>query len=536
MLALHLPRSLVFPALIAAIAAPGTVARAQDHQHNAAAETIGRVAFSTSCAPAAQPNFERAVAMLHSFWFERAKAAFDSVAAADPSCAMAHWGVAMTQWGNPFIRQAIPEERMKSGLAAAERAVELAAAQSAREQAYAAAALVLYRDAASKDHLARMREHERALRDLVARYPDDREGTIFLARAMVATADPADLTFANQLAAAASLEPVFVAQPDHPGLAHYLIHAYDAPALAGKGLGAARRYAEIAPSAPHALHMPSHIFTRLGYWQESIDANRRSASAEPVPNAAVHPLDYMVYAFLQLGRDSAASEVVGRASQNADTYYRGILGYNFAAMPARMALERGRWADAAQLAVPANTAPFVEAVPRFARAVGAARSGRLAQAREELAALERLGGALKESGDTYWGTIVEAQRLAAAAWIARAQRKNAEALRLARAGAELEESVEKHPVTPGPLLPARELEADLLFDLGRYGAAQRAYERVLTREPNRARSLFGAARAAEKASNRSAARKRYQEVLSLMASADAARPEPAAAKRYLARR
>jgi tetratricopeptide (TPR) repeat protein len=281
--------------------------------------------------------------------------------------------------------------------------------------------------------------------------------------------------------------------------------------------------------------MPSHIFTRLGYWDESIETNRRSAAAEPDSNAAAHPNDYMVYAYLQEGRDAEAWRVIARSREAADRYYGGILGYNAAAMPARYALERSAWKEAAAVPLLSKAAPFVEAVPRFARAVGAARSGNVAQANSEIAALGVLRDSLKAHNDVYWATIVEAQRLAASAWAARAQGKADEALRLARQGAELEETVEKHPVTPGPLLPARELEGDLLMELDRPADALRSYEMTLVREPRRARALFGAARAAEKSGNRAAARAHYEQLSRLMERADATRAEARVAKEFLAR-
>jgi hypothetical protein len=508
---------------------------AAQHEQHGGKETLGRVSFPTSCAAVVQPELDRAAAMLHSFWFDAAHKAFDKVAAADPTCAMAHWGVAMTLWGNPFVRQPIPAERQKEGMAAAERAAALASRASHREQMYIDAAAALWRDADKLDHIARLARHEEAMKALYEAHPEDPEAAMFYARAVIANAPPTDLEFKRQLYAATLLEPLFEKQPEHPGLAHYIIHTFDSPQLATHGLNAAKRYAAIAPTAPHALHMPSHIFTRLGYWDESIETNRRSAAAEPDSNAAAHPNDYMVYAYLQQGRDAEAWRVIARSQEKADRYYGGILGYNAVAMPARYALERSAWKEAASLPVASKAAAFVEAVPRFARAVGAARSGNTAQANVEIAALAALRDSLKGRNDTYWATIVEAQRLAASAWVARAEGKNDDAVRLARQGAELEETVEKHPVTPGPLLPARELEGDLLMELGRPADALRSYEMTLAREPRRARALFGAARAGEKAGNKATARKHYEQLSQLMQRADASRAEPRIAKEFLAR-
>ena len=508
-------------------------ALAQQHDH--AGGTLGTVSFPTSCASAVQPQFDRAAAMLHSFWFAEANKAFSDVATADPTCAMAHWGVAMTAWGNPFVRQPIAAAQQTVGLAAAERAKALAANAEHREQMYIDAALALWRDAATMDHLARLARHETAMKMLYELHPEDPEAAMFYARAVIANAPPTDLTFKRQLVAAGVLEPMFKERPDHPGLAHYIIHTFDSPKLASQGLAAAKRYAEIAPAAPHALHMPSHIFTRLGYWDESIATNRRSANAEPDSNAAEHPNDYMVYAYLQQGRDGEAKKVVERARPASDVFYRAVAGYNAVAMQARFALERSAWREAAALPVPTTAAPYIQGVARFARAIGAARSANPTQAKAELAALAVLRDSLKARNDAYWGTVVEAQRLAASAWLAQAEGRPDEAVRLAKQAADLEETQEKHPVTPGPLLPARELEGDLLMELGRSADALRAYDATLAREPRRSRALYGAARAAEKMGNRTVARARYEELLKLMDRADSSRPEPKAAREFLAR-
>ncbi|MGI9180655.1 MAG: hypothetical protein ACR2H9_09170 [Longimicrobiaceae bacterium] len=539
-----LRRSLLLVLLAACAPAappPAAAPPAQAHDHaahdhtGAAPEQLGSVAFPVSCSAEAQQRFGRAVAMLHSFWFEEAEKAFSGVAEADPKCAMAHWGRALTLMGNLFAGPP-PEANLKAALAAAERAEALAGSASARERGYIAGALALTRDQERLSHAERMQRHEAALRALRETAPDDMEATIFYARAVIGNAPPSDLTFARQKEAAAILQPLFREHPNHPGLAHYLIHGFDSPQLAEYGLEAARAYAEIAPSAPHALHMPSHIFTRLGYWDESIETNRRSANAEPVPDAAVHPLDYMVYAYLQQGRDRAAGEVVERVVQLPDRFYGGVIGYNFVAMPARFALERGRWEEASRLTVPTGAAPFVTAVAHFARAIGAARSGQPALAREEVAALAALENTLEEQKNSYWATIVGAQRLAATAWLARAEGRDEEALRVAGAAAELEETIEKHPVTPGPLLPARELLGDLLLELNRPAEARQAYEKSLEREPNRARSLFGAARAAELAGDLESARTRYAELAQLMAPSDGDRAELRVAREFMARR
>ena len=523
-------RRIPLVALVATLVSSPLLAQ---HDHGQPGDKLGAVSFPTSCAKEVQPRIDRAVAMLHSFWFDHANREFDAISAADSTCSIAWWGVAMTAWGNPFVRQPIPAQQTARGIAASDQAARLASRASHREQMYVEAARALWRDADKLDHLARLAKHEAAMKALYEAHPEDPEAAMFYARAKIANASPSDLEFRNQLEAASLLEPMFAKQPDHPGLAHYIIHTFDSPKFAEKGLAAAKRYAEIAPAAPHALHMPSHIFTRLGHWDESIETNRRSAAAEPDSNAAVHPNDYMVYAYLQQGRDAEALKVVKRSNRAADKFYGAILGYNGLAMQARYALERSAWGEAASIPVPSGAPPFIEAIPRFARAIGAARSGNATQAADDVSALGRLRDSLEARNDSYWTTIVEAQRLAASAWIARAKGKNDEAIALARQAADLEETVEKHPVTPGPLLPARELEGDLLFELGRFADALRSYESTLTREPRRARTLFGAARAAENAGNRDVARKRYAELAELMKGADPTRNELKVAKAFL---
>jgi tetratricopeptide (TPR) repeat protein len=530
---------LLAPLFLAAVGAAPLSAiqdHADHHAHGPAdGELLGTVSFPTSCAPEVQSDFDRAMAMLHSFWFEEADAAFAEVAAADPECGMAHWGRAMTAWGNPMTRAAPPPQRVEFARQALDAARSASASMTERERAWLTAAEVLFDADIGSGHLDRMAAHEAALRDLMEAFPDDPEAAIFYGRIVVANAPPDDLTFSRQLHAAEVMEPLMADHPDHPGLIHYLIHAFDAPPIAEHGVEAAFRYAEIAPTAPHALHMPSHIFTRLGYWEESIETNARSAQAEPDPDAAVHPMDYMVYAHLQLGQDRAAGEVVRRARQIPDTFYAGLLGYNFAAMHARYALERNRWTEAMELPVPAEALPFVEAIPRFGRALGAARTGDPTRAEAELDALAALRDQLEEEGDSYWATVVGAQHRAAAAWAALARGETEAALRLAVEAADLEDTVEKHPVTPGPLIPARELLGDLFLELDRPRDALQAYEATLVQEPRRARALHGAAQAAEAAGEAEIARTHYAELLDLLSTADPERPDLQAAQQAVGR-
>ncbi|MBI4540348.1 MAG: tetratricopeptide repeat protein [Gemmatimonadetes bacterium] len=528
-------RSAVLTAVALLAAAPRLPGQAQ-HAHGAPQEyRLGSVQFPVSCSAEAQPRFERGVAMLHSFWFPEARQSFQSAADADANCAMAYWGIALTYLGNPFAG-VMAGTNLAAGLEAAKKAQALGA-PTARERGYVEAVRALYDDHERRDARTRRLAYEEAMKRVYEAHPEDPEATIFYALAVVANAPADDLTYRRQLEAVTILEPLFLERPDHPGLAHYIIHSYDAPSLARHGLDAARRYARIAPSVPHALHMPSHIFTRLGYWDESIETNRRSAEAERNPTGRFHPWDYMVYAFLQQGRDAAARKVVDEAlhiAAQAGAPEEVYNAYNLVAMPVRYALERGRWDEAAKLVVhPAPGSPWTEALTRFARGIGGARSGEVAVAREEAAVLARLKEDAEGRKETYWARVIEAQRLAVVAWIARAEGKTDEALSLARAAADLEDSFEKHPVTPGPILPARELEGDLLMDLGRATDALRAFEATLKREPDRARALFGAGRAAELAGQPATARERYGALVKLMEPGDGERPELKMARAYL---
>lgn len=540
---MHLRSAL--PLVAALLALPAVSLHAQGtHEHpGAPPEQLGRVEFPTSCSAEAQHRFERALALLHSFWWSEAEKAFQSVAEADPECAMAHWGSALVQRGNWFAGAPGPEA-VRAGLAAAEKAAALNP-PTPRERDYVAAVQLLFRDADRRDHRARSLAYEEAMRALSERYPDDPEATIFHALAVTANASPADTTFERQKRAGAILEPLFRSRPDHPGLAHYLIHTYDAPPIAHLGTEAARQYAEIAPSVPHAQHMPSHIFTRLGMWEESIRANLASAEAarayeeaqgmDAVSFDRAHAWDYLAYAYLQQGRDAPVQALVEEVGSVAGAPSIAT-DYAFAAIPARYALERGRWRDAAGLAVrPSPGFRPGEAITHFARGIGAARSGDLAAARREADALAAIRGELEEKKDAYWSQTVEAQRLAVAAWIAHGEGDSAEALRLISRAAEIEETVGKHPVTPGPILPARELEGDLLLELDRPAEALRAYETALRYERNRARTLFGAARAAERAGDLDRARRYYAEYVQLMERADGEIPEMEAARAFLAR-
>jgi Tfp pilus assembly protein PilF len=503
-------------AVVAILAAPG-VAGAQHEQHGSAAhETLGTVKFQTSCQPAAQGAFNRAVALLHSFEFREAIDGFNKVLATDSSCAIAHWGKALAYWGNPFAPGVKGGKLFQEGRASVE-ASRTAGTPTPRERAYIDAVAELFRDAEPGSQRSRILAYEAAMERVAREYPDDMEATIFYALAVNQTALPTDKTYAKQLKAVGLLDPFFNKYPDHPGLAHYIIHAYDHPPLAPRALEAARRYAKIAPSAPHALHMPSHTFTRVGYWQDSIDTNIASfetAMKIDSYSEALHAMDYQMYAYLQSAQDAAAKRVLERLQEVAtklspDTVTGAapaVAGfYARAAIPARWALERGAWAEAAALTPSPSPTPYADAITHFARALGAARAGNPAAASADIQRLAELRDALAKTGDAYWPGQIEIQRKAAEGWAAFASGRRDEGLALLRAAAEAEDASDKAAVTPGPIAPARELLAEMLLEAGRQKDAAAEFSATLEREPNRYRSLAGAARAAEAAGDASAA-------------------------------
>jgi hypothetical protein len=524
----------------------------EPHQHDHG-EKLGTVDFPVSCAPSAQPRFQRAVALLHSFAYAEADKAFGEVLAADPACAMGHWGIAMTLFhpiwaaGNPTAAPG-PAELQRGAEEA--RLAKAASPGTDRERDYVAAVAAFYADA--PDYATRADAFARGMEAVYTRNPKDREAAIFYALALLGIPSPTDRTYAVQKRAAEILNRVLPEAPDHPGVAHYLIHSFDYPALAELALPAARAYAKIAPSAPHALHMPSHIFVRLGLWEESIGANRTSADtarrlvARTHPGASsfdeLHALDYLEYAYLQTGRDAEAAKVLAeiRAVRSLDVS-NFAAAYALSAVPARHALERRAWAEAAGLTVqpdwfPWARFPYAEANLQFARALGGARGGRLDVAREALARLDALHDGLAATKDAYWTGQVDIQRRAARAWLARAEGRNEDALREARDAADREDATDKHPVTPGAVLPARELLADLLLESGDARAALVEYEKSLGPVPGRYLSLAGAARAADAAGDTARGREHWARLVAQCAKADVARVEVTKARALLARK
>ena len=530
-----------FAALALALAthSVGFAQSAGEHKHSHTAdgkppEQLGRVSFANSCGAAVQPSFERAVALLHSFWFRESEKAFRDVLDRDPSCAIAAWGIATVLIGNTFATGPTPAQAQQAR-EAIERGRAIGA-KTERERLFIDAVAAYYERYPELPHRARMQLLSDAFEHVAARFPEDDEAQIFSALYLASTQDPSEQTFAVTLKAATILEAQFKKHPDHPGVAHYLIHSYDYPPIADKGLAAARRYAAIAPSAPHALHMPSHIFTRVGAWTDSADSNLHSANvakAEKEFNNQLHAMDYMVYAYLQMGRDGDARRLVEEAPGVHGDDQILSTPYALAAIPARYALERGEWSEAAHLQPQQTRFRLTSAITYFARAIGAARSGDVSAADTDVQELARIVDALSAAKDKYWATEVEVQRLGATAWVAFAKGDRQTALQLMQSAAALEDKSEKAAVSPGRLVPAHELLGDMLLESNRPGDALAEYERAMVRDPNRFRSLYGAGQAAATAGKPDQARL-YWSRLSDMAGSGDPRPETRKARQWLA--
>jgi hypothetical protein len=490
---------LVVAAIVPLAAAP---AAAQDlHSHDA---SLGSVRFTNSCAAAVQEDLTHAVVLLHSFEFGPSRDAFTKVLAADQSCAIALWGAALTQWGNPFATGIKPAPIVQAGKAAIDRAKSIGA-KTDRERAFIDAAGKLF-DPADADQRLRIAAYRDAMAAVAAKFPDDPEASTFYALALAFAASPTDKTYADQLKAGAILEKLWTQQPQHPGLPHYIIHAYDVPALASRAVDAARRYGKIAPDAPHALHMPSHTFTRLGYWKESIDTNLLSAAAARRTNTIgeeLHASDYLEYAYLQLGEYDDAKRVVDSLAEIISRIQPATAGaappaagpFARAAIPARYALERSAWAEAAALEVHPSATLYADAITWFARALGAARSkdpSLVVTAEKAIDELQSLADRLSAANEPYWTEQVAIQRLGASAWLALAKGQPDRAVTLMREAADREDRTEKSAVTPGPLAPAHEMLGEMLLELNRAKDAVREFDTTMAKEPNRLRARQGA--------------------------------------------
>ena len=544
-------RSLLFFVIFTAVTQSATAQETHRHMHERS-EKLGQVNFRVSCNPHAQMQFNRAVAWLHSFEYEEAEKAFTEVTVTDPRCGMGYWGIAMSNyhplWAPPTAAQ------LQAASSALEKA-KAAGARTPRERDYISAIEVFYKDSDKLDHRTRTFAYSEAMKRLYQRNPSDSEAGVFYALTLIATGTMSqDKSYTREKEAAQILNRVLAREPQHPGVSHYLIHSYDYPALAQLALPAARSYAKIAPASAHAQHMPSHIFTRLGLWQEGIRSNldaEASAKAFAVRNHLTgvwdeqfHAMDYLVYAYLQGAQDKQARGVLDELNRipkaEPETFK---VAYAVAAIPARYALERRRWDEAAKLTLPALGAfpwqrfRWAEAHIHFANAIGAARSGDIESARravKELATIRQELIQAESRGDYDWATQVQIEGLVASAWLAQAEGRGKESLTLMREAADLDDSTEKHPVTPGAILPPREQLGELLLELNQPGAALAEFETSLRSAPNRFNGLYGAARAARLASVQKKATAYYRKLIVLARQSDSIRPAIEEAKAFLA--
>lgn len=508
-------------------------------------DKLGIVRISASCSDEANRHVEKGLALLHHMTYQGSRYSFVTATQEDPSCAMGYWGQAMT-----YIHPLWSDAPNKRDFAEGQALIDKAQSQSNvtnREKAYITAAAMYYEGGWSNKETRNLKNFEAGWEKAYRQFPDDVEAASFYALAHLATASPGDKSFTKQKRAGAIAEKVLSKEPEHPGAHHYIIHAYDYPSIAPKALKTARSYGHIAPAIPHALHMPTHIFTRLGLWQESITMNKKSAAAalkHPAKGEISlhypHALDYLVYAYLQQADDESARQIMVEMLDHKGAFQTHIAAaYAFTAIPARFALERQQWEEASKLepSLPDNYSldkfPAMEAVTYFARSIGASRSGKIEMASQ---ALERLTMFQEKAKSTsaYWAKQVEIQRFSAMAWIEYQKGKKEAALRLMRRAADLESSTEKHPVTPGEILPARELLGDMLLDMGNHIEARSAYETTLKRSPNRLNSLYGAAIASERGKDDQAAQKYYRKIVEMTGNKVTDRKQVKKARQFLA--
>jgi tetratricopeptide (TPR) repeat protein len=508
-----------------------------DHSHKGvppASSALGAVHFPVSCSPEAQAAFDEGMKRQHSFWYEAAAASFQEVRRRDPGCTMAHWAEALSLLTNPFSPP-IPAN-LRQGRGLLDEAKRLGA-RNEREATYIDALTLVFAEEDLSRHRARLGAYRDAMARLHERFPDDAEAAIQYALVLGVAASATDKSYGDQLRGAEILEREWQRQPDHPGVVHYLIHLYDYPPLAERGIRAAERYADLAAEAPHALHMPSHIFTRVGRWEASIATNQRAAEravAAGDPEQEFHASDYMVYAYLQTGQDQAARRAMDSAGRAVGPI-RNAHAFGFAAMPARYVLERGAWAEAGALTPRETNFPYTEALTHFARAIGLARAGRPEETTADIEALKRIAATL-QGRDAYWAEQVDIQRQSAEGWAAFAAGRREDGLGMLREAAEREGRTEKAAITPGPLAPARELLAEALLEAGRHADARREFEAVQRTEPRRFRAVYGAARAAELAGDRVAAQLHYAALLEIAPRPDASRPELELARAFIGQR
>jgi Tetratricopeptide repeat len=495
-------------------------------------EKLGKLSFPTSCDPTVQADFERGVAMIHSYWFLVARRTFQGVLEKDPGCAIAYWGIAIDLLNNVFVA---PPSRTdaEAALAALEKAREIGA-KTQRERDWIEALSAYYRDHERTPVNVRLAAYNKAMEQLTQRYPGDYEAQVFYALTLQAAASPADTTYANQLKSAALLQKLYEQNPQHPGVIHFMIHAYDFAPIAEQGIPAARRYAEVAPAVPHARHMPSHIYSMVGQWEESIASNMSALAIQP---DYYHAADFAVYAHLQLAQDVKARALAEKSVAAADRGDRPIVSANFTAknaMPARYVLERADWAGAAALPFKASQYPQADSITHFTRGLGMARSGDLTGAKAEIESIKTLRATLEKANQSYWADRSEEQILTILAWISLREGASEQALKFMRAAADGEDGSIKNVAMENRLYPFRELLGELLLAMGQPAAALKEFETALKQTPNRYRALLGMARAANDVGDREKAAAHYGRLVELTKNADDERAETREAKAFLA--
>jgi len=521
----HSRRSLCAAGLITALLTAGAYGQPE--------EKLGTLSFPTSCDPKVQAEFERGVAMIHSYWFLIARRVFEGVLQQDPSCAIAYWGIAMDQLGNSLVGPP-PRAQAEAAWAALEKAREIGA-KTERERGWIDALRAYFRDHDKVDVETRLRAYNKAMEEMAQRYPDDYEVQVVYALTLQASAAKNDVTYKNQLQSVAILEKLFEQNPQHPGVSHFIIHAYDFPLLADRGIAAAKRYAGIAPAVPHARHMPSHIYSMVGMWEDSIASN---ASALEIQPDYYHAADFSVYAHLQLAQDGKAKALIEKALA---TPPRGDRPSGFgnavskALMETRYLVDRGDWQGAAAMTMNPTGVPIADSLYRFTRGLGMARSGNVAGAKAEIEAMKALRTALQRADQSYWADRTEEQMLAISAWVAVKEGARDQAVRFMRAAADGEDGSVKNVIMENRLYPLREMLAELLLEIGEPAAALKEYETAIKHTPNRYRAFWGAARASDAMGNRAQASEYFGKLVNLAKSADVERPEVQQAKAFLAK-